>query len=119
MKKTTGPLRGAPPNPPTVQRREPRGVEPTRRFAKDVVREKRGKSAEAGKDLDSLLEKTINMLGSKPRGEIFDADFETQLRQSARAKDEGANTGADRLPGLERGSGGEGGAGRGSQAAGR
>ena len=62
MKKTTGPLRGAPPNPPAAQRREPRGVEPTRRFAKDVVREKRGKSAKAGKDLDSLLEKTINML---------------------------------------------------------
>lgn len=67
-----GPLLGQRPSPPVAQRREPRGVEPTRRFAKDLVREKKGKSAKAGKDLDSLLEETIKLLAAdKPLPERF------------------------------------------------
>ena len=78
MKKKTGsrsllgPLRGPPPSPPAAQRREPRGVEPTRRFAKDLVREKRSKSAKSGKDLDCLLEETIKLLAAdKPLPERY------------------------------------------------
>jgi len=49
---------------PAVPRQQPRAVETTNRFAKDLAREKKGKSALAAAQVDSDLRTVIDMLAA-------------------------------------------------------
>ena len=66
MKKKKGSksLSEAPSRPPAGPRPEPRAVEITNRFVRDLAREKKGKSAELGKKLDALVQATVELLAA-------------------------------------------------------